>query len=270
MDIGTILGLTLASAAMLSALLLDENFPQPEYTWIIPESLKQLRPFFHLPSVATVAGGTLAAVLISFPLSKFLSVFSVVKICFFNRSENVPKVIEQLVSLAEVARREGLLALESKLDDVDQPFVQLGVQLAIDGSPPEVIEDLLRTEINAVAKRHAEGKSVVDQAGRFAPAFGMVGTLIGLVLMLKDLDDPTRIGPGMAVALITTLYGAVISNAFFLPMAEKLAFLNKQELMAKEIILRGILAIQSGENPRIIDQKLKTFLPPKSRPIEAA
>ena len=159
--------------------------------------------------------------------------------------------------------------MESKLDDVDHPFVQLGIQLAIDGSPPDVIEDLLRTEINAVATRHADGKAVVEQLGRFAPAFGMIGTLIGLILMLKGLaENPDSIGDKMAVALITTLYGAVLSNALFLPFAEKLGVLTKQELRAKEIILRGILSIQSGENPRVIDQKLKTFLPPKLRQLE--
>ena len=226
--------------------------------------------FINPQSLIVVGGGTVAAVLICFPLGKVVGMLNVLRVCYFSTAENIPKIIEQLVTLAEVARRDGLLALESKLDDVDHPFVELGIQLAVDGSPPEVIDDLLRTEMNAVATRHSEGKAVFDQMGRFAPAFGMIGTLIGLVLMLGQLDDPTAIGPGMAVALITTLYGAIISNAFFLPLAEKLAVLNKQELMAKEIILRGILAIQLGENPRIIDQKLQAFLPPKYRPSEAA
>ena len=258
MDIATILGTILAITSILVALTSKAYLPD-----------KLLDSVFLNPSsIIVVFGGTIAAVLICFPLRKVVGILAVLKQCYFSTSDNVPKIIEQLVSLAEVARREGLLALESKLDDVDHPFVQLGIQLAIDGSPPEVIEDLLRTEISAVATRHSEGKAVFDQMGRFAPAFGMIGTLIGLVLMLGDLDDPTAIGPGMAIALITTLYGAIISNAFFLPLAEKLAVLNKQELMAKEIILRGILSIQSGENPRIIDQKLQTFLPPKLRPSD--
>jgi len=232
---------------------------------------EQAGSLYSLPSLAVVFGGSLAAVLVCFPLNKLIGIMGVMKKCFFNTPENVAKIIEQLVSLAEVARREGLLALESKLDDVDHPFVRLGIQLAIDGSPPEVIEDLLRTEINAVARRHAEGKAVIDQLGRFAPAFGMVGTLIGLIIMLASLaDNPDGIGEGMSTALITTLYGAILANAIFLPFAEKLGVLNKQELMAKEIIMRGILSIQSGENPRIIDQKLQTFLPPKSRRSEVA
>ena len=265
MDIATILGLAIATASVAVALLTDEN---PAWFKVPNEKLDSLT---HLPSVAVVFGGSVAAVLICFPLSKFLGTVKVVNNCFFNKSENIPKIIEQIVSLAEVARREGLLALESKLDDVDHPFVQLGIQLAIDGSPPEVIEELLRTEINAVAKRHAEGIAIIDQLGRFAPAFGMIGTLIGLIKMLGSLgENPEGVGEGMAVALITTLYGAILANAVFLPFTEKLRVLNKQELMSKEIILKGILSIQSGENPRIIDQKLQTFLPPKSRQSEVA
>ena len=263
MDIATILGLLTALAAMCVSIWADDIINGKGFDPLAYQS------YLNYPSIAVVFGGSLAAVLLCFPISKIGGTFRVMRNCFFNKPEDVPRIIEQLVSLAEVARREGLLALESKLDDVDHPFVQLGIQLAIDGSPPDVIEDLLRTEINAVATRHAEGKAVVEQLGRFAPAFGMIGTLIGLILMLKGLaDDPDSIGEKMAVALITTLYGAVLSNAFFLPLAEKLGLLTKQELRAKEIILRGILSIQSGENPRVIDQKLKTFLPPKLRQLE--
>ncbi len=264
MDIATILGLLTALAAMCVSIWADDIINGKGFDPLAYQS------YLNYPSIAVVFGGSLAAVLLCFPISKIGGTFRVMRNCFFNKPEDVPRIIEQLVSLAEVARREGLLALESKLDDVDHPFVQLGIQLAIDGSPPDVIEDLLRTEINAVATRHAEGKAVVEQLGRFAPAFGMIGTLIGLILMLKGLaDDPDSIGEKMAVALITTLYGAVLSNAFFLPLAEKLGLLTKQELRAKEIILRGILSIQSGENPRVIDQKLKTFLPPKLRQRES-
>ncbi len=266
MDIATILGLAIALAALLVALLLPEYMPEKPYT-----GNEKVDALLDIPSIAVVFGGSVAAVLICFPMNKFLGIIMVMKNCFFNTPENVSRIIEQLVSLAEVARREGLLALESKLDEVDHPFVQMGIQLAIDGSPPEVIEDLLRTEISALSTRHMEGIAVIDQMGRFAPAFGMIGTLIGLILMLGSLgENPEGVGEGMAVALITTLYGAIIANAVFLPFAEKLRTLNKQELMAKEIILRGILSIQSGENPRIIDQKLQTFLPPKSRQSEVA
>jgi chemotaxis protein MotA len=157
------------------------------------------------------------------------------------------------------------LALERRLGDIDNPFVVLGIQMAVDGTRPEVIEDIMRTEIDAVATRHRDGKAMCDQIGRFAPAFGMIGTLLGLVIMLGNMSDPSSIGAGMAVALLTTLYGAVLSNLFFLPFSEKLNFLNKQELLAMEIVLRGVLGIQSGDNPRVIGRRLSTFLPTKQR-----
>jgi chemotaxis protein MotA len=163
-----------------------------------------------------------------------------------------------------------LLALEGRLAEIENPFIVLGVQMAVDGTRPEVMEDILRTEIDAVATRHRDGKGLLDCMGRFSPAFGMIGTLMGLVIMLGDMSDPSKIGQGMAVALLTTLYGAIASNVVFLPFAEKLGFTNKQELLAMEIIVRGIMAIQSGENPRVIHQKLNTFIPPKLRVNEQA
>jgi chemotaxis protein MotA len=172
---------------------------------------------------------------------------------FFWKVEPLSDVISQIVSLAEVARRDGLLALESRMGEIDNPFITMGVQMAVDGTRPEVMEDILRTELDAVATRHRDGKALMDCMGRFAPAFGMIGTLMGLVIMLGDMSDPSKIGAGMAVALLTTLYGAVASNCAFLPFAEKLGYTN-----------------QSGENPRIIEQKLNTFVPPKQRVIDQA
>ena len=172
--------------------------------------------------------------------------------------------------LAETARRDGLLALEGRLNEVDNPFIRLGIQMAVDGTHPEVIEDIMRTEMDSIATRHRDGKAIMDQIGRFAPAYGMIGTLMGLIMMLSDMSDPSGIGAGMAVALITTLYGAIVANVFFIPFAEKLGFINKQEMLSLEIIVRGIMAIQSGENPRVVEQKLNTFLPPKMRRAEEA
>ena len=140
--------------------------------------------------------------------------------------------------------------------------------MAVDGSTPEVVEEVLRTEVEAISNRHREGKSIMDQLGRFAPAYGMIGTLMGLIMMLQDMSDPSGIGAGMAVALITTLYGAIVANVFFSPFAEKLGFLNRNEMISLEIAIRGVMAIQSGESPRAIDQKLKTFLPLKQRKEE--
>ncbi|MBN2477106.1 MAG: motility protein A [Pirellulales bacterium] len=221
--------------------------------------------FVDYPSMMVVVGGSIAAVLICFPLKSFLGLVKVAKNVFFNKQENFGDLIEQIVSLAETARRDGLLALEGRLEELSNPFVVLGIQMAVDGTRPEVIEDIMRTEMDAIASRHQNGKSVVAQMGRFAPAFGMIGTLMGLIIMLGNMDDPAAIGPGMAVALITTLYGAITSNLVFLPFAEKLGFINKHELLTMEIIVRGIMGIQSGDNPRVIEQKLNTFIPPKLR-----
>ncbi|MEM6655080.1 MAG: motility protein A [Planctomycetota bacterium] len=226
--------------------------------------------FIDPPSVMVVVGGAIAATLISFPLKNFLSVFGVTMKVFFNAVPNIPEIIKQIVGLAEVARRDGLLALEGKVEEIEHPFIVLGIQMAVDGARPEVMEDILRTEVDAVATRHRDGKGLLDCMGRFAPAFGMIGTLMGLIIMLGDMSDPSKIGAGMAVALLTTLYGAIVSNVVFLPFAEKLGFYNKQELLAMDIIVRGIMAIQAGENPRVIEQKLNTFVPPKIREAEEA
>lgn len=251
MDIASVVGVIVAVGLMVIAIAIAEG--------------ASFAAFVDYPSMMVVIGGAIAAAMISFPLKNFLNVIGVTKNVFLNKSQNVADLIELLVSLAETARRDGLLALESRIDEIENPFVVLGIQMAVDGTRPEVIEDIMRTEIDAVATRHRDGKSVLDQMGRFAPAYGMIGTLMGLIIMLGNMDEPSTIGSGMAVALITTLYGAIAANVFFLPFAEKLGFINKQELLTMEIVVRGIMAIQSGENPRVIEQKLNTFVPPKQR-----
>lgn len=255
MDIASVLGVIIAFALIGGSIMIGGG---------------SFGAFFDAPSVMVVMGGAIAAALICFPLPNFLSVFGVVMKVFFWKVEPIGDVIKQIVSLAEVARRDGLLALESKLSEIENPFVTMGVQMAVDGTRPEVMEDILRTELDAVATRHRDGKALFDCMGRFAPAFGMIGTLMGLVIMLGDMSDPSKIGAGMAVALLTTMYGAIASNVVFLPFAEKLGFTNRQELLMMEIVIRGIMAIQSGENPRIIEQKLNTFVAPKMRTTEEA
>ena len=255
MDITSILGVLLAVGLIFGSIL----------TGTAP-----ITAFVDVPSVLVVIGGSVGAACICFPLKNILSAPMVVKKVFLNKLESAPDLIEQLVSLAETARRDGLLALETRLNEVNNSFIRLGIQMAVDGTRPETIEDILRTEMDSVATRHRHGKSLMDQMGRFAPAYGMIGTLMGLIMMLSDMSDPSKIGSGMAVALITTLYGAIIANVFFIPFGEKLGFINKQEMMNLEIIVRGIMAIQSGENPRVVEQKLSTFLPPKLRASEEA
>jgi chemotaxis protein MotA len=255
MDIASVVGLILAVGLVLGS---------------IATGSAPMSAFWDVPSVLVVFGGAIGATFLCFPLRTLLNLPLVTKKVFLNKSPSIPQLIEQLVSLAETARRDGLLALEGRLNEVDNSFIRLGIQMAVDGTRPEVIEDIMRTEMEAVATRHREGKSIMDQMGKFAPAFGMIGTLMGLIMMLSNMSDPSSIGSGMAVALITTLYGAVASNVVFLPFAEKLGFINKQEMLGLEIIIRGIMAIQSGENPRVVEQKLNTFLPPKLRPAEEA
>lgn len=250
MDIASLIGVLMAFGLIVGAILMGGG---------------SFASFFDVPSILVVVGGSVAAALICFPLKNIITAPLVAKKVFLNKAVNVTDLIEQLVSLAETARRDGLLALEGRMDDVANPFIKLGVQMAVDGTRPEVIEDILRTEVLSVTLRHKTGKGVMDQLGRFAPAYGMIGTLMGLIMMLSNMSDPSSIGAGMAVALITTLYGAILSNVVFIPFAEKLSFLSKQEMLGMEIIIRGIMAIQSGENPRVIEQKLNTFLHPKLR-----
>ncbi|MCA9240905.1 MAG: motility protein A [Planctomycetales bacterium] len=253
MDIATAAGVVIAIALILASIVLGGG---------------SFGAFIDPASIMVVVGGSIAATLISYPLRNFLSIFGVTTKVFLYKLHSTKDIIDQLVSLAETARRDGLLALESRIAEIEHPFIVLGIQMAVDGARPEIMEDILRTELDAVATRHRDGKGLLDCMGRFAPAFGMIGTLMGLIIMLGDMSDPSKIGAGMAVALLTTLYGAIASNVVFLPFAEKLGFTNKQELLAMEIIIRGIMAIQSGENPRIIEQKLNTFIPPKQRTNE--
>lgn len=246
MDIASIVGLLLAVGLILGSILLGTA---------------PLAAFIDLPSVLVVVGGAVAAVLISFPLSSMLKAPKIALKVFLNKNENRMELIRQIVSLAETARRDGLLALEAKVSEVENPLVRTGIQMAVDGCTPEIVEEVLRTEADATAGRHREGKKIMDQLGRFAPAYGMIGTLMGLIMMLQDMSDPSSIGAGMAVALITTLYGAIVANVFFSPFAEKLGLMSKNEMISMEIAIRGVMAIQSGESPRAINQKLQTFLP---------
>ena len=229
------------------------------------EGQVHLAGFVDPPAIMMVLGGGLAVALVGFPLKQVLGLFKVIKKLFFRKTENVRELIEQIVKLAEVARRDGLLALESQAREIEDPFVALGIQMAVDGIKPETVEEVMRTDILSMEARHHEAKKVLELIGRCGPAFGMIATLLGLVMMLGNLADSASIGPSMAVALVGTLYGAVTANLVCIPFSEKLACLNNEELMFKEIIVRGVMAIQSGDSPRIVEQKLSTFLPPKLR-----
>ena len=229
-----------------------------------------LGAFWDLPSFAVVVGGAIAACGIAFPGAVLMSAPKVVKKLFKPEVPDMKATIATLVSLAETARRDGILALESKTADIEDPFLLLGLQMAVDGTERELVEQVMRAELGAVNARHKTGKSLMETVGRYAPAFGMIGTLMGLIIMLGNMDNPDAIGPGMAVALITTMYGAIVSNLFALPFADKLAFYSKREMEVREVVVQGILSIQDGDNPRVLEQKLSTMLPVGDRTVADA
>jgi chemotaxis protein MotA len=248
-DIATIIGLLMGMALVVYSI-----FSGGQINW-----------FVNYPSMAIVFGGALAAVLISFPMRAVGSFIGVVKNAFFARSRSPAKVITDMVSYAEVARRDGILSLENMTKEIDDEFVVKGIQMAVDGIDPELIEQIMTSELDSLAERHEQGKKLCDGFTKYAPAFGMIGTLFGLVIMLQNMNEPEKIGPGMAVAILTTLYGAICSNLITGPIGDKLARRSEEERLLKTIVIKGVMSIQSGDNPRIVEQKLKTFLSPSMR-----
>ena len=221
--------------------------------------------FLHAPSAAIVLGGTLAVTMMNFPISDFRQILRVMMVTTFWKSPTPSDEIDRVVEYANLARKEGLLALESKLQEVDDGFMAKGIQLVIDGFSSDTVRDVMDLEAEWQRQRHSLGKKIFDQMGMFAPAFGMIGTLVGLVQMLQNLSDPSSIGAGMATALITTLYGAILANMVFLPLAGKLGVRAKQEALMRELMIEGIVAIQSGEKPQLIREKLEGFIAPSAR-----
>jgi chemotaxis protein MotA len=244
MDMGTLIGSLLGLALIILAVVLGS----PD-SWV---------PFFNAPSLLIVFGGTIAAVMTAFPLKIFLKTSAYIRKSFAENGMNPQETADTIVSLAEAARREGLLALEDRAAVLEDRFLANSLQLAVDGLSPKDVETIVRANIEAVNARHQCGRNVIQNYARCTPAFGMIGTLIGLVLMLTRLDAET-VGPGMAVAVLTTLYGTLASNLFFIPIAEKLKQLNEAELKIREMTLCGVLGIQTGEHPQIIKMKLQTF-----------
>lgn len=221
--------------------------------------------FVSIGAAMIVFGGTLGSTLINFPAKDVLSVFKVLQKVFTQTQLSYQETIERLVHLAEKARREGILAIEREIETLNDDFLRNGIQYAVDGTEPDTIRAIMESELQSLKDRHRLGQSIFIAMGTYAPAFGMIGTLIGLIQMLQSLDDPTKIGIGMATALVTTFYGALVANLFFLPMAGKLDNRSREEMLQKELVLEGILAIQSGDNPRIVRERLLTFLSPTYR-----
>jgi chemotaxis protein MotA len=249
MDIATVLGIISAFGLVLIAIFVGGG----------------IKLFVNLPSLMIVVGGTMGATMVNYPLKEVIGVLQVVKNVFFKKAMLGGDIIKVFIEFSTKARREGILSLESDIKKVREDFIRKGVLLAIDGLEPQSIREILETEITFIQDRHRKGAEIFTTMGTFFPALGMVGTLIGLVQMLQSMNDPSTIGPAMAVALLTTFYGAIMANIVCLPMAGKLRTRSGEEVLIKEMIIEGIICLSNGENPRILEQKLHAFLPPRQR-----
>lgn len=227
----------------------------------------ELSAFINLPGIMITLGGSFGAMLINFEMGQVRQVIKITMQVLFDKEQNVSSLGPLFVKLAQKARREGLLALEDDLEEIEDPFLRNGLQMVIDGFEPDSIRDIMDTEIQTLIQRHQMGQNLYRTWGTLTPAFGMIGTLIGLVQMLSALDNPDAIGPGMAVALLTTFYGVLLAYLIFNPVAGKLAIRSEMEVSRKEAIIDAVLALQAGVNPRILQEKLKAYLPPQEREL---
>lgn len=249
MDLATIVGLIGAMGLIVATMLMSGD----------------LMMFVNVPSLVIVFGGSLFAVMAKFGLGQFLGAAKVAGKSFSNKISDPGELIDEIVELADTARKGGLLALEGK--EVGNEFLQKVIQLLVDGHDPEVVKALLSKDRTLAEERHSTAATIFSSLASMAPAMGMIGTLIGLVAMLANMDDPKSIGPAMAVALLTTLYGAILANAFCEPVADKLKLRAGEEALIKNLILDALLAIQGGQNPRVIDTMLRTYLPEGKREV---
>ena len=254
MDIATIVGLVMGCGLILTSIAMGGG---------------GLAPFINVPSMMITIGGAFSALLINFPLRDVLGLFGVVKNCFMTKLPTSAETIALFNEMATVARRDGLLALEAKMEEISDPFLSRGLELVVAGTIKEDLEANLETELSYIDERHRTGKKIVDALAAAAPAFGMIGTLIGLVQMLRTLDDPSQIGGGMATALLTTMYGAVMANLFCIPLAGKLEARNQQESMIRELMIVGLCSLLDGQTPRAVQERLSAFIRPKERDVEA-
>jgi len=224
-----------------------------------------LAGYVDIPSIICTFGGTIAMTIFAFPMRKLKEGFASLKHVFIYKEMDSENVIKSIIDLANVARKEGLLALEEAAQQLKDEFLQKGILLIVDGTDPELVRNILETELSFIEDRHKSNQGVFEYMASAGPGFGMLGTLIGLINMLANLSDPSTVGPNMAVAIITTLYGSLIQNVFCNPVINKLKLRSSQESLMKEVMLEGMLSIQAGENPRIIEEKLKAFMSPKLR-----
>lgn len=224
--------------------------------------------YLDAPSAIITFGGALGATLASFSMPDFIAGLKSITLVFKTPNLNTNEMIQKIIDLSNIARKEGLLSLEEAASDLEEPFLKKGILLIVDGTDPDLVRAIMETELVSVEGRHKNVIGFWETLGSLGPAWGMIGTLVGLVDMLYNMEDPSTLGPAMAVALITTLYGSVLANWLCAPIANKLKANNGAEVMQKEIMIEGLLSIQAGENPRVIEEKLKSFLAPKERESE--
>ncbi len=247
MDLTTVIGLLLAWGALMGALWMEGG---------------QVRALINIPAALLVFGGTMGAATISFRMSQIMEIPNILRRAFTEKMQDVGAVTRLLVRLAERARKEGLLALEEDCRRIDDEFLKRGLRLVIDGTDPELVREVLVTEIHLHQSRNRVGESMFTTLGGFAPTLGIIGTVMGLIHMLANLSDPGKMGPLIAAAFIATLYGVSSANLIFLPIANKLRMRSSEEAMLHEVMLEGVLAIQAGDNPRMVEEKLRAYLSP--------
>lgn len=244
MEVATLIGLIGGFLVIIIAILMGGN----------------ILGFVDVPSIFITFGGSLMAVLIKFSFDQFTGAFKALSHILKKNEMNTMEVINSIVAFAKKARREGLLALEDDVHESKDEFLKKGIQLIVDGTDPELVRNILEIELSFVEERHRSNRSFFDTWGALSPAFGMIGTVIGLIQMMSDMEDASKIGPAMAVALLTTLYGAIWANLVCIPISGKMSKKSADEIFLKQIMIEGILSIQAGENPRIIEEKLNAFL----------
>lgn len=249
MDLATTVGIVGAFAVIIYAMILSGG----------------IMIYYDLPSMLIVFGGSIFVVLMKFTIGQFLGAVKVAAKAFSSKLPRPEALIEEVVGLADAARKGGLLSLEGK--EVSSDFLGSGIQLLVDGHDADVIRSVMSKDLKQMVERHEWGAKIFTAIGDVGPAMGMIGTLVGLVAMLGNMDDPKAIGPAMAVALLTTLYGAMLANMFALPVADKLSLRRVEETRVKSLIIDALLAIQAGQNPRVIESMLKAYLPPKERAV---
>ncbi len=249
MDIATIIGIVAGFALIFASIMAGGS----------------LMIFVHIPSMLIVIGGMLCSVLIHFSLSQFLGIFGIVKNTFLHKAYSPNQIIQKMVNFAAINRRDGALALEQEMRKVDDPYLVKGLQSLVDGQEEADIREIMSMETDYMRERHGDGKKILEFMGASAPAFGMIGTLIGLVGMLQNLSSPDAIGQNMAVALLTTFYGALLANLVFIPLAGKLGQYSKNESMAMEMMVEGVCAIVKGDSPTVVREKMQAFVSSRHR-----